>query len=347
MYLCSSGQGVRRGRGAPSGGGGGGSSALATAAAGLAAGQWTTFTANYPSTLAALIDAGGSKRITEYADKGIWDASRKQAYFTGGGHGQDEKTIVYHDSTNTWEDLGTPPWYTPVPGNATHGYQHNSFNSSTQYYGIFSSRTIRTRDVVANTWSTIDTSGINQYSGLIGSTEWFPSYGAGGSLVITQGLGPLDNDPGTVVRWFGGSWTEIANPPMGSYHNFGVYSPPLDLMFLGGGNGSAKIHTLSNTGTVTARTDCPADLGIISSINTIDPVSGKLLVLTKDKVCRVFDNGANTWSTDTAPPAGFWSGNIYVPEVEVMGTVAFPIYDYGVTMFITIAGPDIYLRKGR
>lgn len=324
-----------------------GPTALSTAAAALAAGQWATFTPNYPSTLTALINAGGGKRIVEYADKMTWDATRKKIYFTGGGHGQDEKTIVYDDATNTWSDLGTPPWYTPQPGNAIHGYQHNAFANGVQYYGIFASRTVRTRNVETNTWSTIDTSGINQFSGLTGALEWFPTYGASGSLMIVQGNGPLDNDPGTVLRRSGGSWTEIGTPGMGSYHNVGVYSPVLDLMFFGAGNGSKKTYTLSNTGTITARADCPVNYGIVTAITTVDPVSGKLITLTADKTCRVFDNAGNSWSTDTAPPAGFWSGNIYVPEVEVMGTIACPIPDYGVTMFITIAGPDIYLRKGR
>ena len=31
---------------------------------------------------------------------------------------------------------------------------------------------------------------------------------------------------------------------------------------------------------------------------------------------------------------------------EVQGIAAAPVYDYGVTMFITIGGPAIYLRKG-
>jgi hypothetical protein len=62
-------------------------------------------------------------------------------------------------------------------------------------------------------------------------------------------------------------------------------------------------------------------------------------------VLRIYDPGTNTWSTDTAPPPGFFSA-IYF-EGPMQGIVAAPVYDYGVTLFITIGGPAIYLRKGR
>src|SRR5690349_21766673 len=89
--------------------------ALAVAAAGMAPGSWTVFNCKFsvprttPGSLAALLDVGGGKRCTEYADKMVWDSSLRQIYFTGGGHGQQEKTIVYNDDANTWTDLGSPP----------------------------------------------------------------------------------------------------------------------------------------------------------------------------------------------------------------------------------------------
>lgn len=326
-----------------------GPTALSTAAAALAAGQWATFTCNYPSTLTSLIFAGGVKYIVEYADKMVWDSVRQQIYFTGGGHSEDEKTIVYHDVTNTWEDLGTPPWYTQLPGNAIHGYQHNTYANGVQYYGIFASRTIRTRDVENDTWSTIDTSGINQFSGLTGAVEWFPTYGAG-SLMIVQG-GGVDDGPGTVLRRSGGSWTEIGTPNMGAYHNIGVYSSILDLVFFGGGNGSKKTYILTNAGTITAKTDCPSIFGITTAVSTWDPVSGKLLVFDGGaQVLRLFDHVGNSWSTDaTAPPAGFWNTSSLYGALPAFGIIACPIPDYGVTLFISISNgtPQVYLRKGR
>ena len=317
---------------------------LEVAAAAISAGEWATFTSTYPTTLAALLDVGGGKRCTEYADKMVWDASLKKIYFTGGGHGQEEKTIVYDDATNTWEDLGSPPWYTPVEGNAIHGYQHNTLIGTTHYYGQFASRIIHTRDVTQgnSSWSVLG-SEPNQFSGLTGAVEYFPSYGAGGSLIVVQGTGA---DAGTLVRWFDSGWSEVATPAMGAYHNIGLYSPARDLMFFGGGANSAKLYTLSNAGSVVARAACPVNFGIIDSCNFIDPVSGDLVAITGDQTVRVFDQDANTWGTDTAPPAGFWSDTIYA-EGEVMGNVACSIPEYDVTLFLTIAGPTAYLRKGR
>jgi hypothetical protein len=315
---------------------------LAVAAAGMAPGSWATFTSNYSTgTLAALLDVGGGKRCTEYSDKAVWDSGRRQIYFTGGGHAQQEKTIVYDDDTNTWTDLGTPPWYSVNPCCAVHGYQHNAFAGGTHYYLQFPTTTLRTRNVVSNTWGSLSTSGVNLGTdGAIGALEWFPTFGSG-SLIIVDGNG------NGVYRWNGTSWSVVGSPAMGGYHNAGVYSPIRDLLYFGGGSASNQLYTMSNTGAITSRAPCPDQFGIIASVTTVDPVSGKLVVASDNKVIRVFDPANNTWSTDTAPPdPGFWSGNLYT-EGNAMGIVAAPIYDYGVTMFITIAGPTIYLRKGR
>lgn len=315
---------------------------LAVTAAGMAAGSWTTFTCNYSTgTLDALLDVSNPPhRCTEYADKGVWDAGRKQIYFTGGGHASQEKTIVYSDATNTWTDLGSPPWYSVNPGGATHGYQHNTFAGSTHYYLQFQTTTLHTRNVDTGNanWGLLNTSGVDLGSdGAIGSLEWFPTFGSG-SLIIVDFAG--------VYRWNGSSWSTLGNPAIGGYQNAGVYSPIRDLMYFGGGNGSNQLYTLSRTGTITPRANCPIEFGINASITTVDPVSGKLLVIGKDKSMNVYDPASNSWSTDTPPDAGFWTGNLY-SEGDVMAIVATPIYDYGVTMFITIAGPTIYLRKGR
>jgi len=316
------------------------STPLATAAAGMAPGSWAIFNCNYSTgTLGALLDVGGGKRCTEYADKMVWDSSRRQIYFTGGGHGQQEKTIVYNDDANTWTDLGSPPWYTVNPNAACHGYQHNAFVGGTHYYLKFATTTLFTRDVVSGAWGTLNTSGLNLGSDAAGgdSLEWFPTFGSG-SLIIIDFVG--------VFRWNGSSWSTLGTPAMGGYHNVGVYSPTKNLMYFGGGNGSNQLYTLSNTGVITPRTNSPIVFGINGSVTTVDPVSGKLVLIGADKVVHVYEPTTDTWSTDTPPPAGFWTETLYT-EGPNMGIVAAPIYDYGVTMFITIQGPTIYLRKGR
>jgi hypothetical protein len=184
----------------------------------------------------------------------------------------------------------------------------------------------------------LNTSGVSTGTdGAIGSLEWFPTFGTG-SLIIVDG--------GALYRWNGASWSSLGTRAMGGYHNVGVYSPIRDLLYFGGGNGSAQLYTMSNTGAITTRANCPVEFGTIQSVTTVDPVSGKLVLVCKDRVIRVYDPATNTWSVDATPvPAGFWSGNIY-SEGDLQGIAAAPIYDYGVTMFITIAGPTIYLRKG-
>jgi len=316
---------------------------LAQAAAAMAPGSWATFSTNLDgaASLFDLIDAGGNpdKRITEYADKMVWLSGRQEIHFTGGGHNANEKTIMYTDADNTWHDLGTPPWYVQPVGGAIHGYQHNAGRGSTHYYLQFGGTTLHTRDIPSGTWGLLDTTGVSLgTAGALGALEWFPTFGTG-SLIIVNGQTPA------VYRWNGKSWSVVGSPAMGGYHNVGVYSPIKDLMYLGGGNGSNQLYTMSNVGSIIPRASCPVEFGIIASVTTVDPVSGRLVLVCSDQVVRVYDPGTNTWFTDTAPPAGFFSA--FYPEGNVMGVVAAPVYDYGVTMFITIGGPAIYLRKGR
>lgn len=314
---------------------------LAAASASMTAGSWATFSTLFSGTtsLLTLIDAGGGKRIVEYSDKMVWLSGRKEIHFTGGGHLQATKSIMYTEANNTWTDLGMPPWFSL--GQFFHAYQHNAGRGNTHYILRYGSSTIYAMDSPSGVWTTLDTTGVSLGSdGAIGALEWFPTFGSG-SLIIVDG-----NAPG-IFRWNGSSWSNIGSVTMGGYHNVAVYSPIKDLLYFGGGNGSNALYTMSNTGAITTRAPCPVEFGIIQSVSTVDPVSGKLVLICIDQVIRVYDPATNTWSTDpTPPPAGFWSGNIY-QEGNVMGIVAAPIYDYGVTMFITIGGPAIYLRKGR
>jgi hypothetical protein len=314
---------------------------LGAAAAAMAPGSWMALSTNFAGTtsLSALLDAGGGKRICEYSDKMVWLSGRKEIHYTGGGHLQNTKTIMYTDGDNTWHDLGDPPWFSL--GNFFHGYQHNAGRGNTHYVLNYGTNIVHARDIPTNTWTLLDTTGVNLGSGgAIGSLEWFPTFGTGSLIIIFGNAAGL-------YRWNGSSWSNFAPvPAMGPYHNVGVYSPIKDLMYFGGGNGSSQLYTLSNTGQVTPRASCPINFGIINSVSTVDPVSGKLLLVCFDQVVRVYDPATDTWSTDTVPPTAFWSDSIY-QEGEVMGILAAPIYDYGVTMFLTIGGPAVYLRKGR
>jgi hypothetical protein len=337
---------------------------LATAAAALGPGEWAEFTSptyvtgatktinpnKQANTLAELLNVStqswgaGDKRCTEYSDKMVWDSTRRKVYFTGGGHGQSVKTIVYDEFANQWTDLGEPSWWTPGQSSACHAYQHNCFDGKdTHYFTLGQSNTSYKRNVDSgNTWTAFSHGMLFGTDGLIGSMEFFPTMGAAGSIVFTDWAG--------IRRWDlnSKSASTLGNPNLGTagYQQFGVYSPIKDIMYIGGGY-DPSIYTISSSGTISSkRTSCPANLGVIAAINTVDPVSGHFLAITNDSTVRIFNNDTNSWSTDTAPPSGFWTTSLY-SEGVVQGIVAAPMYDYGVTMFITIERPAIYLRKGR
>lgn len=309
---------------------------LAVAAAALAPGEWASVISNYPTTLADLLRAG-TRNITEYSDKMAWDPDRKKIYYTGGGHQADAKTIVYDDATNTWASAGTPPWLPAF----FHGYSHNTYANGTHYHIQYGSKIVRTRDVrfdpLNNTWDSITFNSLNQNAA--GSLEWFPTFEATGALMWAKGDDGLWKYKNSILTQI----ATAAQVPMGNYHNIGVYSSVRDIMYIGGGNGSRKLYTVDNAGNISSQTDCPVAYGIPTAITTVDPVNGNLIVITNDRVLRIFDPNSD-WSTGTGPPSAFYTTG-YV-EGACMGIVACPIPTYGVTMYVTLTPASIYIRKG-
>jgi len=277
-----------------------------------------------------------------------WDSDRRQIYFTGSGHGLDCKTIQYNDFSNTWTDLGRPSWFTPNVQSARHGYQHNAYANGIHYSCDYGTNNLRTRNPDTNIWSTVSGGNLTFLGGggSASALEFFPTYN-GGNLVFVQG-----DAANGIRRWSGSSWIHVASPAMGPYHNVAVYSPIRNILYFGGGNGSARVYMMNSAGTITACAVCPANIGIMASVTTVDPTTGNLIAITKDKVVRVYDPDLDQWSTDTAPNANFWSATVY-SEGDLQAISACQIPDYGVTLFITIGPsgqsnePAIYLRKGR
>jgi len=319
------------------------SSALGQQALGMSPGEWATFACNYPTTFADLLLSGGVKNITEYCDKMVWDSSKRKIYFTGCGHTQTTYTIVYDDLTNTWTKFGPPAW-APV---IIHAYEHNAYGNNTHYHNQYDTTTVRTRDVTTdsqnNTWGSInytaDTAGYGGQATQTGAFEWFPTYGAGGSLMMwKQGIFGI-------WRYFGGTWTQIATEaqvPVGAGYGFMCYSAVRDILYFGAGT---DLYTMTNAGTVSAETDCPATMGINAAVMFSDPTTGNLVAVGGDEIVRVYDPDTGLWTTDTAPSSSFFTTG-YPLEGAVMAITAVSIPEYGVTLFMPIDAGTAWLRKG-
>ncbi len=324
---------------------------LEQVAANLPPGQWADITAQVGGSAAigGVLETVPGSHINEYADKGAWNPATREAFFVGASHaagepGSAEKFVRYADATSSWSIAG--PDVSPATYQA-HSYQHNAINTANGdiYYRRYDSTEVyRFR---GGAWSAMPAipSGARQVAGAL---EVFPE---------RNGMIFVDGDWG--VWWFsyatnawtliketsGGQGTNLGRFPMGPYHNVAVYNPVYKVVLFGGGNGSAALYKLDQGGTLSQETTAPVPVAVNSTIFTVDPASGDYLL---------FDNSARFWSY--SPGTKAWAAmplSQYPPffsasaDGPALGTVAFPITTYGVTMYTTWnhANSRVYLYK--
>jgi hypothetical protein len=136
-------------------------------------------------------------------------------------------------------------------------------------------------------------------------------------------------------------WAHLAGKlEMGPYHNFAAYSAKFKVVLLGGGNGSRAIHRLDAQGKIAAGKAAPVDLGIGRSLNVVDPVSGELLVLSRDKNFLAYHPGKDEWRE--LPTA-----DRPMPKYAGHSVSAVPLSNYGVVLFFSSRpqGMRTYLYK--
>lgn len=339
--------------------------ALGDRATGMAPGTWAELVTTGFNGGAILETYGAGRYILQYTDDTVWDPIHQQILELGASHGNLSteccltKFVRYSATTNTWTPdggLASPPL--GYPSGLGHSYDHHAFNPATgiMYHRRYGTTSVMQYNTNTNQWGptlTINTMGSVQVAGAL---EFFPEYGPQGSLIL------VDGDWG-VHRYniATSTWAKIANGnggpdprlTMGAYHNFGEYNAVHKVVVFGGGGGgtvSRKMYKLSSAGTITPLQDAPVQMGIVSTIVTVDPVSGKYLVFSTnssytDKRFYEYNVVTDTWTllpSSQHPP--FFTG----VDGPIFGTVATPIAEHGVILFINYEFPPnskVFLYK--
>lgn len=287
--------------------------------------------------------ASPGKSVLQWADKATWDPKTRQFRFLGSPHYEPFKHIIYAEADNAWR-AGPLPF---PPDTLVHGYEHNTIDAATgeSYFREYGTTKVFKYSPATNSWSSLP-SIPSQSIQCCGALEWFPE---------RHGLLFVDGDWGVFFFDAGAQkWTRIANTkvkldanapqcPMGSYSNFASYSPKQKVVLFGGG-GSSAIYRLDASGKITKLAKAPIELGIGSSIVTVDPVSGKHLVFGGDKSFWEYDVSADAWRSLGASCAPIFDA----PNTPaVFDIVAAPVSTYGVIMFVKYSPGQakVYLYK--
>jgi hypothetical protein len=310
---------------------------LGELAASLKPGQWAELkTIGFTESL--LRDPSGHYML-QYTDDGVWNPNTRQFLYIGGPHAGTAKFISYSDETNTWRQEPDPPFIDQVG----HGYDHNAIDpqNGILYHHPMSGRKIIHAYVIASDWwrtATTIPDNVAEW-GMIDCCRGLCYFPEMKSLVITLGRS-------NAIVLFGtstGKFTKIDNLPIGDPHSFAKYNPIEKCVLFGGGNGSEDIHRLDATGQVTPLGNPPTHLGIATSVQTVDPVSGKYLIFGGNGVYYEFDIMNDSWKSLGSNAPFFDLG----PDGPSFGTIAAPISTYGVIMFANynFSNSDVWIYK--
>lgn len=301
--------------------------ALGQLAASMKAGTWSELTTQGYGN--HLLSAQHSD-ILDYADVAVWDPGSQQVLFLGQGHYAALRFITYSAADNSWREMPTPPWWKGDPrtgeGAIGHAYDNNAIDP---VRGIFYFHQSATPLV---------------YRYLITRQEWSTLPGIPGAQLLHGTALVYHPDMKGLLRVVGGtvhfysdaknSWSVLADRlPMGRIHNIATYNAARRVAIIGGGNDSRDLYEIDARGKITRLPDAPCVVRVSSTVVSVDPVSGDVLVLNKEGGKKFFglDMQRREWRILAEPP--------------ISEGAAASIGGYGVSLFFSAHPSKVYLYK--
>jgi hypothetical protein len=253
-----------------------------------------------------------------WADGGVWDPARKRMYWVGGpgtccANPAIYKLISYDENSDYWKIRNTPY------SGSGHSYDGNALDPITGnlYFGRFYDKKVKKFN--GKSWSTLPEI---PWTAVTPALDWFPD-------INNRKGGLVFSGEGGQVAWFdGSSWREVNDgQSWNGYNNFSEYNPVHKLVWLGQGNNHYKLDAQLK---MTKLKSPPLALQIGSTIECVEPVSGKFLVMNMD--------GDEWWEFDIINDKWTKITNmINVPHLRG-NTFLVSIPNYGVIMAFNNSG---------
>jgi hypothetical protein len=271
-----------------------------------------------------------SHQILEYTDTAVWDPKSEQVLFVGQGHYSAVKFIAYSASTNTWKLMPTPPWWKGDPetgkGPIGHAYNNNAIDPTKGilYHHQSATRLVHRYDIAKAEWTTLpEIKGAATGHGT--ALAYFPEM-KGLVRVLAGTVHFFDEEKNT--------WSVLKEKvAMGPYHNIAKYNPVDRSVIFGAGNGSKDLYRLDASGNITKLAEAPFVIRISSTLVTVDPVSGDLLVLNMEakNQFHALDLKKNEWKRLADAPSNEGA--------------AVAVATHGVSLFFSYRPAKVYLYK--
>jgi len=318
-------------------------SVLSDTAASMSPGEWKLLDAPIPKgyfiTESTTSQPPASQSLAQI-DTGYWDPPSKRVYFIGAGHGMIPLFAQYDEATNSWLSGSLEGF-----GGHTHGYDHNALDIVNRK--LFRAKYNSTRsfiyDLDTQAWSENFNPTLPKYLGIINAFEYFPE---------VNGLLLLDYRQEKVRMLKHGStqWeTILENTGINGYQSMMEYNPVHHIMYLGGGyNDGTGAYTLKNLFVLdkdfNLKEVASSPRGFVlsysndkGSTNTVDPVTGNLLIFANDGNLYEYHYDKNVWSTKPANYPPIMAEGRY----PALASVSIRIDTYGVIMIIKTRGESL------
>jgi hypothetical protein len=314
-------------------------STLGDAALKLGPGQWTVLNRAGDAAgftyemITACQPSGCYDTILNYADKGLWNPATREIEFLGKGHMAEHKHITYSEANHRWTVRTRPSWACGVADSCYgmgHGYEHSANNPATgdMYARIQSSGTVYKWTRASQSWAQLPQAPVLEIAIAL---EYFPEMGGLLYVGTRNGAGEVH-----LYRESTGTWTQLASGlAMGPYHNVASYNPVHKIVVFGGGNGSTQLYKIDASGKVAAIANAPVGVGILQSVFTVDPASGRHLLFGSGGGFYEYDVAANRWTALSTSGVPLFRSD---DPNRIWMRVAVPISTHGVVAFLAEGG---------
>jgi hypothetical protein len=315
-------------------------SALSELAASLAPGEWrelptTNLDADYLGTNAT--GERGAHAATDWSDYLVWDAPTQQVLYTGAGHLEPYKFMVYGAADNTWHaptNLAPCMLLGGYDGCFNHGYHNGTLDVARRRFYFQALGTLLIYDLVADHWEERQLpDNVLQVRG--SATVYAPVL----DRLVLAGAGSVGvYDPAS------GRYEEIASGlQMGEYHNTGTYSARHDLFVFGGGNDSPALYAMDREQKIRRLPDAPTVVHVAITTLTTDPITGDVLLLSGG-VLYALNLSTSQWREVGRAPGPVHSALLTADTDH--HALATPLSDHGVVMFLVPQDPyGVYLYR--